>query len=105
LDRLADNLDISRELDLKVLENATAYPINPPISYESRLDRAYDIARMIYAVHIEAEDEMRISRRLAIVLRVRSEIVNALTKAALALIHDGADLEAFSDGIRSLVPA
>ncbi|HLV63852.1 TerB family tellurite resistance protein [Galbibacter sp.] len=105
LDRLADNLDISSELYLKVLENPTAYPINPPISYESRLDRLYDIARMIYVDHIEDEDEMRIMRRLAIGLGFRSEIVNDLTKKALELIHDGADLEAFSDGIRSLVPA
>ncbi|EKF55107.1 hypothetical protein I215_08757 [Galbibacter marinus] len=105
LDRLADNLDISMELYSKVLENPTAYPINPPISYESRLDRLYDIARMIYVDHIEDEDEMRVMRRLAIGLGFRSEIVNDLTKKALELIHEGVDLDDFSDGIRNLVPA
>lgn len=105
LDRLADNLDISMELYSKVLENPTAYPINPPISYESRLDRLYDIARMIYVDHIEDEDEIRVMRRLAIGLGFRSEIVNDLTKKALELIHEGVDLDDFSDGIRNLVPA
>ncbi|WP_417363015.1 TerB family tellurite resistance protein [Galbibacter sp.] len=105
LDRLADNLDISNELYLKVLENPTAFPVNPPVSYESRLERLYDIVRMIYSDHIEDEDEIRVLKRLAIGLGFRSDAIDIVTTKALELIHDGADFDAFSDGIRNLVPA
>lgn len=105
LDRLADNLDISNELYAKVLENPTAFPVNPPISYDSRIERLYDIARMIYSDHIEDEDEMRVMRRLAVGLGFRTDIVTDLTKKALELIHDNADLDSFVDGIKNLVPA
>lgn len=105
LDRLADNLDISNELYMQVLENPTAFPINPPISYDSRIERLYDIARMIYSDHIEDENEMRVMRRLAVGLGFRSDVIVDLTKKALELIHDNADLDTFSDGIKNLVPA
>src|SRR5690606_13468622 len=105
LDRLADNLDISNELYMQVLENPTAFPINPPISYDSRIERLYDIARMIYSDHIEDENEMRVMRRLAVGLGFRSDSIVDLTKKALELIHDHADLDTFADGIKNVVPA
>lgn len=105
LDRLADNLDISNELYLQVLENPTAFPINPPISYDSRIERLYDIARMIYSDHIEDENEMRVMRRLAVGLGFRSDVIVDLTKKALELIHHNADLDTFADGIKNLIPA
>lgn len=105
LDRLADNLDISNELYMKVLEDPTAFPVNPPVSYDSRIERLYDIVRMIYSDHIEDEDEVRVLRRLAIGLGFRSDAVVDVTNKALELIHDNADFDTFSDGIRSLVPA
>src|SRR5690606_41822139 len=79
LDRLADNLDISNELYLEVLENPTAFPVNPPVSYESRIERLYDIARMVCSDHIEDEDEMRVMRRLAIGLGFRSDAADDVT--------------------------
>jgi len=105
LDRLADNLDISNELYMKVLEDPTAFPVNPPVSYDSRIERLYDIVRMIYSDHIEDEDEVRVLKRLAIGLGFRSDAVVDVTNKALELIHDNADFDTFSDGIRSLVPA
>lgn len=105
LDRIADNLDISNELYLQVLENPTAFPINPPISYDSRIERLYDIARMIYSDHIEDENEMRVMRRLAVGLGFRSDVIVDLTKKALELIHHNADLDTFADGIKNLIPA
>ncbi len=105
LDRLADNLDISNDLYAKVLENPTSFPVNPPSLYDVRIERLYDIARMIYVDHIEDEDEMRIMRRLCIGLGFPSHNVDNITKTALGLIHDQVDFETFMEGIKGLVPA
>lgn len=105
LDRLADNLDISKDLYAKVLENPTSFPVNPPSMYDARIERLYDIARMIYVDHIEDEDEMRIMRRLCIGLGFPSQDVDNITKTALGLIHDQVDFETFMEGIKGLVPA
>src|SRR5690554_1777690 len=46
LDRLAHNLDINDEEYRSILKNYQSHPINPPTSYERRLERLYDLARI-----------------------------------------------------------
>ncbi|MCM5664257.1 tellurite resistance TerB family protein [Galbibacter mesophilus] len=102
LDRLAHNLDISPELYESVLENPAAYPVNPPSLYVARLERLYDIARMIYVDHIEDEDELRIMRRLSIGLGFNPANVDLINKKALDLIHMGVDLDTFIEEIKHM---
>ncbi|QLE01525.1 TerB family tellurite resistance protein [Galbibacter sp. BG1] len=100
LDRLAHHLDISPELYDSILENPSAFPVNPPSLYEARLERLYDIARMIYADHIEDDDEMRIMRRLSIGLGFNPANVDLINKKAMDLIHMHVDLETFIEEIK-----
>jgi len=48
LDRLAKNLDISDANYKKILKDFKSHPINPPLSYDSRLERLYDLSQMVY---------------------------------------------------------
>ena len=48
LDKLAANLEISNSEYEEILENPTKYPINPPYSYNERLERLFDLGRMVY---------------------------------------------------------
>ena len=47
LDRLARNLDISEDDYKIILKDYKSHPINPPTSYDRRLERLYDLARMV----------------------------------------------------------
>ena len=63
LDRLARNLDIS-ESDYKlILKDYQSHPINPPTSYDRRLERLYDLARMVQVDHIKGDHEEILLRK------------------------------------------
>ena len=102
LDRLAKNLDISAEEYEEVLENPTKYPVNPPVLYDHRLERLYDIARMVYSDHIADENEMRIMMRLGVALGFTPGNVEFIIKKAMYLLSLGVDLETFKDEIKNM---
>ncbi len=51
LEKLAITLEISKEEFEEILENPLKYPINPPYLYVQRLERLYDLARMVRVDH------------------------------------------------------
>ena len=102
IDRLADNLDISEEEKLAIIENPAQYPINPPVLYETRLERLYDIARMVYVDHIADETEMSIMIRLGIGLGFTPGNVEFIVKKAMYLLNLGVDLETFKEEIKHM---
>lgn len=102
LDRLASNLDISEEDYLAVLKNPTAYHINPPVLYDARLERLYDIGRMVYVDHIADDNEMRIMIRLAIGLGFTSANAEFIVKKAMYLLNLGVDIETFKEEIKHM---
>ncbi|MFI2742140.1 TerB family tellurite resistance protein [Zhouia sp. PK063] len=102
LDRLANRLDISDEEYATIVKNPLAYPINPPHNYDSRLERLYDIARMIYADHIEDEDELNMIQRLAVGLGFTPSNVKFIVTKAMDLIHHGVDVDTFKEEIRHM---
>lgn len=102
LDRLAKNLDISAEEYEEVLENPTKYPVNPPVLYEHRLERLYDLTRMVYTDHIADDDEMRIMMRLGVALGFTPGNVEFIVKKAMYLVNLGVDLETFKDEIKNM---
>lgn len=52
LDKLATQLEISKEEYAEILENPLKYPVNPPYLHTQRLERLYDLSRMVYADHV-----------------------------------------------------
>ena len=55
LDKLAVRLEISQAEYEEILDNPSKYPINPPHLHVQRLDRLYDLSRMVYADHVRAK--------------------------------------------------
>ena len=49
LDKLAIKLEISQAEYEEILENPLKYPVNPPLLHTHRLERLYDLSRMVYA--------------------------------------------------------
>ncbi|WP_340201680.1 TerB family tellurite resistance protein [Ascidiimonas sp. W6] len=102
LDRLAKNLDISDKDYEKILENPTEYAINPPVSYEKRLERLYDLVRMVYVDRITDEDQMKIMERLAVGLGFTPENVEFIVKKAMQLITVESDLDTFKEEMKNM---
>ena len=102
LDRLARNLDIS-ETDYKdIIKNYATHNINPPTSYDRRLERLYDLARMVYVDHIKGDHEEVVLRKIAVGLGFSAVNVKYIVDKALTLVSNGADLDTFSEAIKNM---
>ena len=54
INRTAINLEIDEDEVAKIIANVEEHPINPPSSQQRRLERLYDLSRMVFADHIDA---------------------------------------------------
>lgn len=102
LDRLARNLNIS-ELDYKqILKDYKTHPMNHPLSYDRRIERLYDLARMVWADHIEGKDQVKLLKKLCIGLGFRAENAKYITNKALKLVKQDVDLDTFTEEIKTM---
>lgn len=95
LDKLAFRLEISKEEYADILADPLKYPINPPYSYEQRLERLYDLGRMVHIDHHLGDKQLVLLRKLALALGFRSENVDYIIDKAMKLIDEKADLDGF----------
>ena len=96
LDKLALRLEITPEEYAEILENPLKYPINPPYSYAHRLERLYDLSRMVYVDHVLGEKQKQILTRFALALGFTPGNVHYIVDKALSLLVLGADLDTFT---------
>lgn len=102
LDRLARNLDISEGDYKQILKDYQSHPINPPTSYDSRLERLYDLSRMVYADHIKGEKQVILLKKIGIGLGFSPNNVFYVVDKALTLVNDGVDLDTFMEEIKHM---
>lgn len=88
LDQLADQLEISEEDYLKILENPEKYPVNPPYLQINRIERLYDLARMVYADHILGPRQKEILKKFAVALGFQGNIDDLVDKSLSLLVMD-----------------
>lgn len=102
LDRLARNLDISEEDYALILKDYKSHPINPPYDYDRRLERLYDLARMIFVDHIKGEKEEALLRKIGIGLGFHPDNVKYIVDKALTLVSNGVDLDTFAEEMKNM---
>jgi uncharacterized tellurite resistance protein B-like protein len=95
LERLAHNLDISKETYLMILKNYDSHPINPPISQVARIERLYDLARMVYADHIKDIHEVNLLNKLVIGLGFQTQMASKVVSTSLELASKKVDFDTF----------
>lgn len=100
LDRLARKLDISDSDYKLILKDYQSHPINPPTSYDHRLERLYDLARMVHVDHIKGDSEEILLRKIGIGLGFTPENVKYVVDKAIILVAQGVDLDTFTDEIK-----
>lgn len=102
LDRLARKLEISDNDYKEILKNYNEHPINPPTSYNDRLERLFDLTRMVYADHIEGDNEVVLLKKLAIGLGFKPENAKYVIDKALTLVNKGSDIDTFTEEIKNM---
>jgi hypothetical protein len=100
LDHLANSLDISEEDYAKILEHPEKYPINPPYLEINRIERLYDLARMVYVDHILGPKQKEILKKFTVALGFTGDI-DYLVDKALSLLVLNADKESFMHEIQN----
>lgn len=102
LDRLARRLEIGEGDYVEILKDYKTHPINPPTSYDMRLERLYDLARMVYVDHIKGDHEETVLCKIAIGLGFSTENVKYVVNKALTLVSNGVDLDTFIEEIKMM---
>ncbi|MFV9549609.1 TerB family tellurite resistance protein [Algibacter sp. PT7-4] len=102
LDRLAQRLEIGEGDYKAILKNYESHPINPPVSYDLRLERLYDLVRMVYVDSIKGDSEHVLLKKIAVGLGFRAVNVKYIIDKALTLVSNGTDLDDFVDQIKNM---
>ena len=95
LDKLAVRLEISAAEYAEILENPLKYPINPPYLHSQRLERLFDLSRMVYADHVLGPKQKEILTRFALALGFTPSNVPFIVDKALSLLMLEVDADTF----------
>lgn len=95
LDKLASRLEISETEYEEILNDPLKYPINPPYLHVQRLERLYDLTRMVHVDHHLEDQQEVMLRKLAIALGFTPSNVNYIIAKALSLVDKKVDGDTF----------
>lgn len=95
LDKLAKQLEISDEEYKEIMANPLRYPINPPYLYVQRLERLFDLSKMVYADHVLGPKQKEILTRFALALGFTPGNVHLIVEKALSLQVMNVDPDTF----------
>jgi len=95
LDKLAIRLEISPAEYEEILENPSKYPINPPYLNSMRLERLYDLARIVHVDHILGDQQEVMLKKLCLGIGFTPENVDLVVAKALVLVDKNADIDDF----------
>ncbi|MDP5231242.1 MAG: TerB family tellurite resistance protein [Cellulophaga sp.] len=95
LDRFARKLDITDAEYSEVMRKENKYPINPPTTSEERLERLFDLFRIIFADHEIDDEEKTLVRKYAIGLGFSSEKADEVIAKSIAIFTGRIDFEAY----------
>ncbi|WP_297706886.1 TerB family tellurite resistance protein [uncultured Eudoraea sp.] len=85
LDNFARKLDITHEEYKEVMKKSNKYPITASNSLKERLERLYDLFRLIYADHDVEDVEMVLLKKYAIGLGFPTKKANKIIQESVAI--------------------
>jgi uncharacterized tellurite resistance protein B-like protein len=87
LNRFAQKLNVTELEYEEVMNKPTIYPIDPPTSSERRLERLFDLFRMIFVDHMIDEDELALIKKYAIGLGYNTETANKIIARSIDIFQ------------------
>ena len=85
IDRFAKKLGISQEEYKEVMKKENKYPIDPPSDAQTRLERLFDLFRIVFADHKIDEEEEALVLKYAIGLGYTTEEAKKLILRSIAI--------------------
>lgn len=95
LDKLKNRLEISDAEYEEILENPLKYPINPPSLHVQRIERLYDLSRMVYVDQVLGPKQKEILTKFALALGFTPGNVHYIVDKAFSLLMLEVDLDTF----------
>lgn len=93
LDRFAFKLDITEEEYKEVMKKENKYPIEPSLDSGKRLERLYDLFRIIFVDQPIEENELVLLKRYAIEIGYPNEQAKKIIKKSVAIFSGKIDFE------------
>ncbi len=93
LEKFANKLDISEAEFKEVMKKSNKYPIDPQNSFEKRLERLFDLFRIIFADNEVDDDEMVLLKKYAIGLGFPSDKADKIIGKSIAIFSGKIDFE------------
>ena len=101
ISRTAINLEIEDDEVATIKANIDNYPINPPHTEQRRLERLFDLARMVFADKIAEEAEKQLMNRLVVGLGFPHKEAESIISRSFIEIQKGSDEEEFIASFKS----
>ena len=95
INRTAINLEIEEEEVTYIMKNVDEYQINPPSTKRARLERLYDLARIVLVDNIADAAEKKLMHRLVIGLGFDADQADSIIEKSFIEIKKGSDEEDF----------
>ena len=95
INRLAVLLEIEPAEADEIILNPDSHQINPPASELKRLERLYDLSRIVVADDIADEAEIKLLIKLTIALGFPIEEASSIVEKSIKLVQSGADEDDF----------
>ncbi len=93
LRRFASKLDISETEYLEVIKNPKDYPVHALNTYEHRLERLYDLFKIIYADHEIDEKEVHLIKKYALAIGFTSKTAEPIINRSIQIFSGRIDYE------------
>ena len=93
LRRFAKKLDIDEEEYSLVLKNPKSFPINPHNNVQERLERLYDLLKIIFSDHEIDEEEMDLLKKYAIGLGFSGEASEGIIRRSVQIFSGKLDFD------------
>ncbi|WP_405410980.1 TerB family tellurite resistance protein [Maribacter sp. Asnod1-A12] len=93
LDRFASKLDITESEYTEVLKKENKYPIDSTPDSEKRLERLYDLFRIVYSDHEIDDEERLLIKKYAIGLGFTGEKADTVIERSVAIFGGKLDFE------------
>ncbi len=93
IDKFAVKLDITGEEIKEVMKKENKYPIEAPYESEQRLERLFDLFKIIFADAQIDEDEIRLIKKYALALGYSPEKAEKVIRKSIILFRGKFDFE------------
>src|SRR5690606_2741570 len=93
LDSFANKLNITEEEYREVMKVDNKYPIDPPVSSEERLERLYDLFKMIFADNDIDDQERNLINKYAIGLGYSPQKADEIIQKSIDIFSGRIDYE------------